>query len=106
MKNALPVTREENFNEWYQQVIRLGDLAENSSVRGCMIIRPHGLAIWERMQQELDQRFKAAGVKNAYFPLLIPLSSGAVESVGIKAVHCHDEPGGRSQMRVIAVFPG
>ncbi|MBP5295729.1 MAG: proline--tRNA ligase [Bacteriovoracaceae bacterium] len=75
MKHALPVTRQENFNEWYQQVIRLGDLAENSAVRGCMIIRPHGLAIWERMQQELDRRFKAAGVKNAYFPLLIPLSS-------------------------------
>jgi prolyl-tRNA synthetase len=65
----------EDFPQWYQDVIREGDLAEVAKVvRGCMVIKPHGYAIWERIQADLDRRFKATGHKNAYFPLLIPMS--------------------------------
>src|SRR4029078_3154408 len=64
-----------DFAKWYQDVIRKGDLAEPAEVvRGCMVIKPHGYAIWEKVQQGLDQRFKDTGHKNAYFPLLIHLS--------------------------------
>ncbi|MDR2628485.1 MAG: hypothetical protein LBC30_00595, partial [Puniceicoccales bacterium] len=65
-KNAISPTREENFPEWYQQVIRAADLADNSPVRGCMVIRPWGYAIWELIQKYLDAMFKASGHKNAY----------------------------------------
>jgi len=71
---AITPTRAENYPEWYQQVISHADLAENSPVRGCMIIKPLGYAIWENMQRVLDSKFKATGHKNAYFPLLIPIS--------------------------------
>ncbi|HLF67196.1 MAG TPA: proline--tRNA ligase, partial [Gammaproteobacteria bacterium] len=71
--HAISPTREENYPEWYQQVIAAADLAENSAVRGCMVIKPWGYAIWERMQAILDAKFKATGHENAYFPLLIPL---------------------------------
>ena len=74
MKHAKNPTREENFPEWYQEVIRLADLAEHAPVRGCMIIKPNGYAIWENMQRVLDASFKNLGVQNCYFPLLIPLS--------------------------------
>jgi len=74
MKTALPVTRQEDFAEWYQQVIRGADLAENAVVRGCMNIKPWGYAIWENIQQRFDRLLKATGHRNAYFPLLIPLS--------------------------------
>lgn len=74
MKNAISPTRSENFSEWYQQVITQAELAENSPVRGCMVIRPWGYGIWENIQRELDSRFKDTGHENAYFPLLIPLS--------------------------------
>ncbi|MDB4567108.1 proline--tRNA ligase [Akkermansiaceae bacterium] len=73
-KNAITPTRSENFPEWYQQVVRAADLAENSETRGCMVIKPWGFAIWEAIQRDLDGRFKATGHENAYFPLLIPLS--------------------------------
>src|SRR5687768_14990038 len=73
-KNAITPTREENYPEWYQQVIRAADLAENSPVRGCMVIKPWGYALWENFQRTLDGMFKATGHKNAYFPLFIPLS--------------------------------
>lgn len=73
-KNAISPTRSENFPEWYQQVVRNADLAENSETRGCMVIKPWGFAIWEAIQRDLDGRFKATGHENAYFPLLIPLS--------------------------------
>jgi prolyl-tRNA synthetase len=73
-KTAITPTREENYPEWYQQVIRAADLAENSPVRGCMVIKPWGYALWENMQKSLDGMFKATGHKNAYFPLFIPLS--------------------------------
>ncbi|MDR1891165.1 MAG: proline--tRNA ligase [Puniceicoccales bacterium] len=72
-RNAISPTREEDFPEWYQQVIRAADLADNSPVRGCMVIRPWGYAIWELIQKYLDGMFKATGHKNAYFPLFIPL---------------------------------
>ena len=71
---AIQPTREENFSEWYQQVIVAANLADHSEVRGCMIIKPWGYAIWEAIQADLDRRFKATGHQNAYFPLLIPLS--------------------------------
>jgi prolyl-tRNA synthetase len=73
-ENAIAPTREDDFPEWYQQVVRAADLAENSAVRGCMVIRPWGYGIWENLQRELDDRIKATGHENAYFPLLIPLS--------------------------------
>jgi prolyl-tRNA synthetase len=73
-KNAISPTREEDYPEWYQQVIKAADLAEVSPVRGCMVIKPWGYAIWENMQQVLDRMFKATGHENAYFPLFIPLS--------------------------------
>ena len=73
-KSAISPRRAEDFPEWYQQVIRAGDLAESSDVRGCMVIKPWGYGIWENMQRALDAMFKATGHKNAYFPLFIPLS--------------------------------
>ncbi|MDF2529281.1 MAG: prolyl-tRNA synthetase [Gammaproteobacteria bacterium] len=73
-KTAITPTRAQDYPEWYQQVITAADLAENSPVRGCMVIKPWGYAIWEGIQKDLDQRFKATGHVNAYFPLLIPLS--------------------------------
>lgn len=73
-KTAISPTRNEDFPEWYQQVIKAADLAENSETRGCMVIKPWGYGIWELIQQQLDRRFKATGHQNAYFPLLIPLS--------------------------------
>ncbi len=73
-KTAIVPTRAADFPEWYQQAIRAADLAENSEVRGCMVIKPWGYALWERMQAVLDGMFKATGHRNAYFPLFIPLS--------------------------------
>jgi prolyl-tRNA synthetase len=73
-KTAITPTRGEDYPEWYQQVIRAADLAEVSPVRGCMIIKPWGYALWENMVRVLDEAFKATGHKNVYFPLLIPLS--------------------------------
>jgi len=74
MKHALPVTREQDFAAWYQAVIAEADMAEDSGVRGCMVIRPWGFGIWERMQRILDDAIKATGHENVYFPLFIPLS--------------------------------
>ena len=73
-KTAITPTRADDFAEWYQQVVRAADLAENSDVRGCMVIKPWGYGIWENIQHQLDSMFKATGHKNAYFPLFIPLS--------------------------------
>jgi prolyl-tRNA synthetase len=72
--SALPTTRAKNYPEWYLEVIKAADLAENSPVRGSMVIKPRGYALWENMQAVLDGMFKATGHVNAYFPLLIPLS--------------------------------
>src|SRR5213595_1038211 len=79
-KNAISPTRNEDFPEWYQQVIRAAELAEPSDVRGCMVIRPWGFGIWENMQRQLDVLFRATGHRNAYFPLFIPLSYLAKEA--------------------------
>ncbi|MEM7792099.1 MAG: proline--tRNA ligase, partial [Verrucomicrobiota bacterium] len=73
-QTAITPTREEDYPEWYQQVVKAADLAETSPVRGCMVIKPWGYAIWENIQQELDRRFKETGHRNAYFPLFIPMS--------------------------------
>lgn len=67
-------SKEENYSQWYNDLVSKADLAENSAVRGCMVIKPYGYAIWERMQQALDQMFKDTGHENAYFPLFIPKS--------------------------------
>ena len=66
--------RSENYSQWYNDLVVKADLAEQSPVRGCMVIKPYGYAIWEKMQRILDDMFKATGHVNAYFPLLIPKS--------------------------------
>lgn len=75
IKHALSVTRADDFAQWYQTVISEADMAEESGVRGCMVIRPWGYGIWERMQRLLDDKIKATGHENCYFPLFIPLSN-------------------------------
>jgi len=79
-RTAITPGRNEDFPEWYQQVIRAAELAEPSDVRGCMVIRPWGYGIWENMQRQLDAMFRATGHRNAYFPLFIPLSYFAKEA--------------------------
>jgi prolyl-tRNA synthetase len=66
--------RSEDYSKWYNELVVKADLAENSGVRGCMVIKPYGYAIWEKMQQELDKKFKETGHENAYFPLFVPKS--------------------------------
>jgi prolyl-tRNA synthetase len=73
MSKSLP-TRSENYSEWYNELVKRADLAENSAVRGCMVIKPYGYAIWEKMQRALDDMFKETGHVNAYFPLFVPKS--------------------------------
>src|SRR5437762_1955431 len=73
MAKGLP-KRSENYSEWYNEIVKRADLAENSAVRGCMVIKPYGFAIWEKMQRALDDMFKATGHQNAYFPLFVPKS--------------------------------
>jgi len=73
-KTAISPTREENYPEWYQQVVKASDLAENAPVRGCMVIKPWGWKLWENIQWHLNAKFKEVGAENAYFPLFIPLS--------------------------------
>jgi prolyl-tRNA synthetase len=79
-QHALPVTRTANFAAWYQAVINEADLAEESGVRGCMIMRPWGYGIWQRMQELLDRRIRDTGHENCYFPIFIPLSFIAKEA--------------------------
>ena len=73
-KSAISPTREQDYSAWYQQVVKASDMAENSPVRGCMVIKPWGYALWENIVHRMDIMFKETGVKNAYFPLFIPLS--------------------------------
>jgi prolyl-tRNA synthetase len=73
MAKGLP-KRSENYSEWYNEIVKRADLAENSAVRGCMVIKPYGFAIWEKMQRALDDMFKETGHVNAYFPLFVPKS--------------------------------
>lgn len=76
--------RSEDFSQWYIDIIKKADLAEHSTVKGCMVIKPYGYAIWENMQKILDQKFKETGHKNAYFPLLIPKSFLSKEASHVK----------------------
>jgi len=80
IRHALSIKREEDFAQWYQQVVSEGEMAEESGVRGCMVIKPWGYGIWERIQKIMDARIKDAGVDNCYFPLFIPLSYFAKEA--------------------------
>ena len=73
MAKAIP-SRADDYSEWYNELVRKADLAENSAVRGCMVIKPYGFSIWEKMQRALDDMFKETGHQNAYFPLFIPKS--------------------------------
>ena len=76
--------RAENYSQWYNDLVVKADLAEQSAVRGCMVIKPYGYAVWEKMQQQLDQMFKETGVQNAYFPRLIPKSFLSREAEHVK----------------------
>jgi len=105
---AISPTRSADFPEWYQQVIKAAELAENSSVRGCMVIKPWGYGIWERMQRELDNRIKATGHENAYFPLFIPLSYLAKEAEHVEgfAKECAVVTHHRLEMKDGKLVPG
>ena len=76
--------RADNYSQWYNDLVTKADLAEQSAVRGCMVIKPYGYAIWEKMQAQLDKMFKATGAQNAYFPLLIPKSFLSREAEHVK----------------------
>jgi prolyl-tRNA synthetase len=84
IRHALTVKRADDFAAWYQEVVSAADMAEESGVRGCMVIKPWGYGIWERMQRLLDARIKAAGVQNAYFPLFIPLGNFVREAAHVE----------------------
>ena len=91
MSEARITPRKQDYAQWYQDVVREGGLAEPAEVvKGCMVIKPHGYAVWEKMQADLDRRFKATGHQNAYFPLLIPLSFLAKEAQHVEgfAMEC------------------
>ena len=77
-------SREEDYSQWYNEIVQEADLAENSGVKGCMVIKPYGYAIWEKMQAELDRMFKATGHVNAYFPLFIPKSYFSKEAAHVE----------------------
>lgn len=77
-------TRDSDYSKWYNELVVKADLAQNSGVRGCMVIKPYGFGIWERIQQELDKRFKATGHENAYFPLFIPKSYFSKEAAHVE----------------------
>ena len=84
IRHALSVKRADDFAQWYQEVISAADLAEESGVRGCMVIKPWGWGIWERIQHLMDARIKAAGVQNCYFPIFIPLANFAREAAHVE----------------------
>lgn len=84
MSNKGITPREQNYSQWYLDIIEQADLAENSSVRGCMVIKPYGYAIWENIQKGLDGMIKESGVQNAYFPLFIPKSFLSREASHVK----------------------
>jgi prolyl-tRNA synthetase len=106
-QSAISPTRAENYPEWYQQVVKAADLAENSDVRGCMVIKPWGFAIWENIQRRLDVMFKATGHENAYFPLFIPMSFLEKEAQHVEGfakecavvTHHRLEPDGKGGLR-------
>ena len=77
-------SRNEDYSQWYNELVVKADLAEHSAVRGCMVIKPYGYAIWEKMQAQLDKMFKETGHENAYFPLLVPKSLFEAEEKMLK----------------------
>jgi len=77
-------SRRDDYSQWYNDIVQRADLAENSGVRGCMVIKPYGYAIWEKMQAELDRMFKQTGHLNAYFPLFIPKSYLSKEAAHVE----------------------
>lgn len=103
-KTAISPTREQDYPEWFQQVIKAADMAENSPVRGCMVIKPWGYGIWEIIQRYLDKAIKETGHENAYFPLFIPLSyfekeakhvEGFAKECAVVTHHRLEEKGGK-----------
>lgn len=103
-ETAITPTRQQDYPEWYQQVVKAADLAENSPVRGCMVIKPWGYGIWEKIQRQLDRRIKDTGHQNAYFPLFIPLSffekeaehvEGFAKECAVVTHHRLEEKGGK-----------
>src|SRR5436305_13003874 len=86
LKTAITPRRDEDFPEWYQQVIRAAELAEPSDVRGCLVIRPWGYGIWENMQRQLDGLLRATGHRHAYFPLFSPLMYFATQPEHVEGV--------------------
>ena len=78
--------RSENYSQWYNDLVVKADLAEQSAVRGCMVIKPYGYAIWEKIQRQLDDMFKATGHVNAYFPLLIPSHTSLAKQSTLRAL--------------------
>lgn len=104
IENAITPSREVDYPEWYQQVIKAADMAENSPVRGCMVIKPWGYGVWENMQRHLDEAIKRTGHENAYFPLFIPLSflekeaehvAGFAKECAVITHHRLEEKGGK-----------
>src|SRR3954453_20337286 len=110
MSKNLP-KRSENYSEWYNEIVKRADLAENSAVRGCMVIKPYVYAIWEKMQRGLDRMFKDTEHVNAYFPFFIPRSflekeGQDVEGVGKKcAVVTHSRLSPRPELAGLMVEP-
>ena len=106
-KTAIVPTREENYPQWYQEVIKAADLAENSDVRGSMVIKPWGYSIWENIHDILDEMFKDTGHKNAYFPLFIPKSFFEKEAEHVEGfakecavvTHSRLEPDGKGGLK-------
>ncbi|MBN8549289.1 MAG: proline--tRNA ligase [Deltaproteobacteria bacterium] len=103
-ETAITPTRQADYPEWYQQVIKAADMAESSPVRGCMVIKPWGYGIWENLQRQLDQRIRDTGHENAYFPLFIPLSflekeathvQGFAKECAVVTHHRLEEKGGK-----------
>ncbi len=92
MAKAVLTSKSEDFPKWYQDVVAKAELADNGPVRGTMVIRPYGYAIWERMQAELDRRIKDAGAQNAYFPLFIPESYLRKEAEHVEGFSPDAEP--------------
>ena len=78
--------RADNYSQWYNELVVKADLAEQSAVRGCMVIKPYGYAIWEKMQRQLDDMFKATGVQNAYSPCSSPSRSSAARPITSRAL--------------------
>ena len=103
----------DDFPRWYQDVVAKAELADNGPVRGTMVIRPYAYALWERMQAEVDDRIKAAGAENAYFPLFIPQAYFQREAEHVHALEDRrdsefqhpDQPGGHEQPRALAGVP-